>query len=87
MNEKRKTAVALAYRQAEAAPRVIAKGSSELAERIVEQARMAGVPIAHSPELTNLLMRVKLEDEVPPELYSAVAQLLVWAYSIKPNPI
>jgi flagellar biosynthesis protein len=85
MTEQRRTAVALAYRAAEAAPRVIAKGSSEIAERIVEQAKLAGIPVAQSPELANLLLRVDLGREVPPELYLAIAQTLVWAYSIKPK--
>jgi flagellar biosynthesis protein len=79
-------AVAMAY-GGEGAPRVIAKGQNELADKIIEEAKKAGIPVAESPELVNLLMGIDLEREIPPELYWTVAQILVWAYEIKPKTI
>lgn len=80
-------AVAMAYGGSDGAPRVVAKGQHEVAERIIEEAKKAGVPVAESPELVNLLMGVDLDREVPPALYQAVAQVLVWAYDIRPKSI
>lgn len=78
-----KKAVALAYRQTEGAPRVIGKGNDELAQRLIAEAKRHNVPVAESPELVAMLMRVNLDQEIPPALYGAVARLLHWAYQLK----
>jgi flagellar biosynthesis protein len=74
-------AVALRY-DGDGAPRVIAKGRGELAERIREVAREHDVPMHADRELVELLSRVDLGEEIPPELYLAVAQVLAFAYRI-----
>ena len=76
-------AVALAYRAGQAAPQVVAKGSGLIAEAIIARAREAGVYVHESPELVNLLMRVDLDQHIPPQLYVAVAELLAWLYRIE----
>lgn len=83
MNERRAppTAVALRY-DGRSAPRVTAKGRGELAERILALAREHGIPIRDDPPLTELLARIDLGDEVPPELYIAVAQVVAFAYRL-----
>ena len=76
-------AVALAYEEAEGAPRVVAKGRGELARIIIERAREAKVFVHESPELVALLMDVDLDARIPPALYIAVAEVLAWVYHVE----
>ena len=78
-----KSAVALAYRSADAAPRVVAKGRGLIAEEIIARARAHGVYVHESPELVSLLMQVDLDQRIPPQLYIAVAELLAWLYRLE----
>ena len=78
MSEKRRRAVALAYRDGEKAPRVLARGYGEVAERIVSEARRQGIFVHDAPELVALLMQLDLDARIPPRLYQVVAELLVW---------
>lgn len=61
-------------------PRVVAVGRGELARRIVEEARAAGVPVRDDAALAEALAALELGTEVPEELWAAVAEALVWAY-------
>lgn len=90
-NDPRRTAVALAYREADVAPRVVAKGQGLVAEEIISRAREAGVYVHESPELVGLLVQVDVDERIPPQLYVAVAELLAWLYRVektsgKPRP-
>lgn len=76
-------AVALAYGENDAAPRVVAKGKGQIAQTIIERAREAGVYVHQSPELVSLLMQVDLDQRIPAQLYVAVAELLAWLYRIE----
>ena len=76
-------AVALAYREGSAAPRVVAKGRGLIAETIIEKAKDAGVYVHESPELVTLLMQVDLDKQIPPELYRAVAELLTFIHFLE----
>jgi flagellar biosynthesis protein len=82
---RRQVAVALGYDSGsgDTAPRVLAKGYGQIAERIVERAREAGLYIHHSPEMVSLLMQVDLDAHIPPALYQAVAELLAWLYGLE----
>lgn len=71
-------ALALTYGKHSHTPQVVAKGYGDLARQIVAQAQAVGVPVHSSPELVGLLMQVDLDERVPPVLYQAVAELLVW---------
>ena len=82
-DEHLKHAVALAYTQTDAAPRVVAKGRGVLAEQIIARARENGVYVHESPELVSLLMQVDLDQRIPPQLYIAVAELLAWIYRLE----
>ena len=77
-----KEAVALEYGH-RATPVVVAKGQAELAQSIVEEAQRHGVYVAQDPVLLALLSRLELDQEIPPELYTAVAVVLSWAYWLK----
>ena len=82
--EERKKAVALKYEQSrDQAPRVVAKGAGELAEKIIEVAKKHGVPVVEDKGLVSALMKVEVYEEIPPELYRAVAKVLVFVSSIK----
>lgn len=81
--ERRGRAVALAYRQGDAAPRVVAKGNGLLAERIVQRAREAGVYVHESAELVALLMQLDLDSRIPPQLYVAIAEVLAWVWRVE----
>ena len=77
----RKAAAALKYNVDEdTAPRLVARGSGEMAKKIIEAAREAGVPIREDPDLLALLMTLDIGAVIPPELYSAVAETLVFVY-------
>jgi flagellar biosynthesis protein len=77
------SAVALAYREGDGAPRLVAKGRGLVAEEIIRRAREAGVYVHESSELVALLMQVDLDRHVPPQLYVAVAELLAWIWRVE----
>ena len=81
-SDAQKSAVALAYSQTDAAPRVVAKGRGLIAEQIITRAREHGVYVHESPELVSLLLQVDLDQRIPPQLYIAVAELLAWIYRL-----
>jgi flagellar biosynthesis protein len=64
------------------APKVVAAGRGHVAAAILERARDAGVPVHEDPELADSLAALALGDEVPEELWAAVAEALAWAYSV-----
>ncbi len=70
-------AVALHYDK-KGAPRVVAKGRGALGGKIVEIAREHGVPIQENEVLAGALSHVELDDEIPAELYKAVAEVLIF---------
>lgn len=82
-SDAQKSAVALAYSQTDAAPRVVAKGRGFIAEQIIARAREHGVYVHESPELVSLLLQVDLDQRIPPQLYIAVAELLAWIYRLE----
>jgi len=65
------------------APVVSLKGSGELADRILEEARKQGVYIAQDPRLVGLLGQLDVDQEIPEHLYVAVAVILSWVYWLK----
>ncbi|WP_434515366.1 EscU/YscU/HrcU family type III secretion system export apparatus switch protein [Dechloromonas sp. ARDL1] len=82
-NDSVREAIALAYSQTDAAPRVVAKGKGLIAEKIIARAKEHGVYVHESPELVALLTQVDLDEHIPPQLYMAVAELLAWLYRIE----
>lgn len=83
LDDGRRSAVALTYEDGHHSPKVVAKGYGELAERIIERAKDAGVFVHDSPELVSLLMQVDLDKYIPPELYRAVAEVLAFVYFLE----
>ena len=76
--EKPKQAIALSYDPDDAAPKVVASGKGALAERITEKANEAQVPVHEDSKLANTLSRLEIGESIPPELYEAVAEILVF---------
>ena len=81
--DKRKEAIALAYQTGDAAPRVVAKGRGLIAQAIIERAKEHGVYVHESEDLVGILMQVELDENIPPQLYQAVAELLAWLYRLE----
>lgn len=81
-NSKQKLAVALRYESSEGdvAPTVTAKGAGHFAERIIETAKEHGIPIREDKALVQVLASLKIDQEIPPELYIAVARILSFLY-------
>jgi flagellar biosynthesis protein len=62
---------------------VVAKGGGLVAGEIIRRAREAGVQVHESRELVGLLMQVDLDSEIPPILYTAIAEILAWVYALE----
>ncbi|TDO98318.1 EscU/YscU/HrcU family type III secretion system export apparatus switch protein [Marinomonas balearica] len=77
-----KKAVALQY-DYQSAPKVTAKGSGLMAERIMEIAQENDVLLHESPELVEVLATLEIGDEIPESLYLAVAEIIAFAHNIK----
>lgn len=66
------------------APKVLAKGSELIAEQIIEIAQKHGIPIVENIPLARALFRlVRVNQEIPPELYRAVAEILIFVYQVR----
>ena len=81
MPSERQLAVALRYvAEKDDAPRVVARGRGAVAERILELARKSGVPVHQDSDLAEVLVRLQVDETIPPELYRAVAEILAYIY-------
>jgi flagellar biosynthesis protein len=76
-NSKRQLAVALHYDRT-GAPRVVAKGKGSIGDKIIEVAKANNIPIEENEVLAGALSNVELGDEIPAELYKAVAEVLIF---------
>jgi flagellar biosynthesis protein len=78
-----KKAAALRYAQGrDQAPRVVAKGRGKIAEKILDLARRHNVPLVEDRNLMQMLEALDVDTEIPPELYQAVAEVLVFVYRL-----
>jgi flagellar biosynthesis protein len=75
-------ATALSYEPGSRAPQITATGTGYIAERIIEAARAAGVPVRSDPGLAKALAALDLGAEIPEAMYKAVAEALAWAYRV-----
>ena len=65
------------------APKVVAAGRGHVAATILARAREAGVPVHRDPQLADALAQLALGQEVPPAMWTAVAEVLAWAYGLQ----
>lgn len=76
-------AVALRYiPEREKAPRVIATGKGKLAEKIIQIAKEHNIHVHNDPDLVEMLSQLQPDQEIPPDLYKVVAEILVFVYSL-----
>jgi flagellar biosynthesis protein len=80
--DRPRRATALRYTQDSEAPEVVATGAGEIAKKIVAAAEEAGVPVRRDRALVEALSKLEVGRAIPPELYVAVAEALVWAYRL-----
>ena len=78
--DKTKRATALRYEEGDTAPQVVATGRGLIAEKIIAEAKAAGIPVREDSALAQALAALELEKEIPGDLYTAVAEALAWAY-------
>ncbi len=81
-----KIAVSIEY-EGTSAPKVTAKGQGYIAQEIIQTAKELGIPIQENGPLVELLSQVELDQEIPPELYEAVVQVLIFAYQVSGKEI
>jgi len=75
-----KKAVALKYDKENkySAPKVVAKGKGEIAAKILQKAKEFDIPIFKNEALAQSLLNLDIDEEIPPNLYKAVAEVFVW---------
>jgi flagellar biosynthesis protein len=79
----RRQAVALRYEpKQDRAPKLVAKGRGYLAEKILELARQYNIPVREDKNLLQILSRLDLNQEIPAEVYQAVAEILAFIYRL-----
>ena len=79
----RKTAAALQYKAGkDSAPRLVAKGKGCMADKIIQTAREHNIPLKEDPHLVEILSNLDLYEEIPPDLYKAVAEILIFIYKM-----
>ncbi|MBI4244883.1 MAG: EscU/YscU/HrcU family type III secretion system export apparatus switch protein [Planctomycetes bacterium] len=84
MKQDRLIAVALKYKEGEdLAPKLVAKGQRMLAEKIIKIAKENGIPIKEDSNLSQILYKLELDENIPEELYKAVAEILTFLYFIE----
>lgn len=76
--EQKKSAVALSYDSGDMAPRIVASGRGILADKILDVAKEAQVPVHQDTKLANTLSKLEIGDYIPMELYEVVAEILVF---------
>jgi len=76
--KKRKQAIAIQYNPDEVAPRILASGTGIIADKIIEKAKSSDVPLYEDNKLANTLSKLDIGEYIPPELYSIVAEILVF---------
>ncbi|MBQ7581453.1 MAG: EscU/YscU/HrcU family type III secretion system export apparatus switch protein [Lachnospiraceae bacterium] len=75
---KPKQAIALEYDPNDVAPKIVATGRGKVAEKIIEAAQEADVPVHQDDKLADTLSKLDIGDFIPPELYEVVAEILVF---------
>ena len=76
--KKRKQAIAIQYNPDEVAPKILASGTGIIADKIIEKAKSSDVPLYEDNKLANTLSKLDIGEYIPPELYSIVAEILVF---------
>lgn len=82
-DNKRKQAIALKYQAGTMeAPKVVAKGKGYVAENMLKTAKEHHIPVQEDPSLVEVLGKLDLNQQIPPELYQVVAEILAFVYRL-----
>ncbi|RKD34416.1 EscU/YscU/HrcU family type III secretion system export apparatus switch protein [Thermohalobacter berrensis] len=84
-NGNKKKAVAIKYNEGDIAPKVIAKGKGEVAKKIINKGKEEGIEVVENKEITDKLINLDIGQEIPEELYTAVAEILAFVYQLDKN--
>jgi len=82
---KNKNTIAAAIKyddKRDAAPKLTAKGRGSIAEKIIKLAMEHNIPIRKDPALVQILSRLDIDEQIPPEIYKAIAEILAFVYSV-----
>lgn len=80
-DSREKKAIALKYEmEKDEAPKVVAKGEGSMAEQIIKIAEEHGIEIRHDADLMEILSAIEVDDFIPLEAYSTVAEILRYIY-------
>ena len=79
-NDKSKKAVALKYNKIDTSPFVLAKGKGYIAEKIIEKGKDQNIHIHKDENIIENLMQLDIGEEIPPELYEVVAEIIAYVY-------
>ena len=82
---KKKNTIAAAIKyddKRDAAPKLTAKGRGSIAEKIIKLAMEHNIPIRKDPALVQILSRLDIDEQIPPEIYKAIAEILAFVYSV-----
>lgn len=86
--KKIKKAVALGYKPtSDDAPKVLAVGKGTVAEKIIATAKEHGIPLQEDSDMAEVLSKLDINEEIPPDLYQAVAEILSFVYRVNRDSI
>ncbi len=68
------------------APKILARGRGEIAQKIIEKAREEEIPIHSDQDIVKILVKMELGEETPPQLYRAIAEILSFIYNLDSDP-
>lgn len=84
MDKDRKKAAALEYNiEKDNAPKIIASGKGEIAKKILEKAEEENIKIEKDQDLAEILVQMEIGEEIPPELYEVIAEILSFIYNLE----
>ncbi len=79
---KKNKAVALSYKDGDNAPKVVAKGRGIIADKIIEKGKEEDIFVYEDNKLVEELIRLDLNEEIPPSLYEAVSRIIIFVYQL-----
>ena len=84
MDKDEKKAAALEYNiEKDNAPKIVASGKGEVAKKILEKAKEENIKIEKDQDLAEILVQMEIGEEIPPELYEVIAEILAFIYNLE----
>ena len=86
LNKEIKKAAALKYdSNKNDAPHIVASGKGDIAKKIIEKAEKENIHIEKDQDIVDILVQMEIGEEIPPELYEVIAEILSFIYSLEEN--